>query len=149
MIRYQEYRTEYISTQKRTYFNSHKDEEWYFFLLSLRLLLNKYTNSCSSLCTFYEFCLSVQVKRQISSNKLTHCHRTVSTPQKFSFASTFTANLSCPLYTTSILVICKDLNMVATFVGGTNLQGSWRRIFNLICRVGLWICKSCSCIFTS
>ncbi|KAG6432734.1 hypothetical protein SASPL_104320 [Salvia splendens] len=26
--RYQEYRTEYISTQKRTYFNSHKDEEW-------------------------------------------------------------------------------------------------------------------------
>ncbi|KAG8371074.1 hypothetical protein BUALT_Bualt13G0049100 [Buddleja alternifolia] len=26
--RYQEYRTEYISTQKRTYFNAHKDEEW-------------------------------------------------------------------------------------------------------------------------
>ncbi|XP_057453548.1 serrate RNA effector molecule-like isoform X2 [Lotus japonicus] len=26
--RYQEYKTEYISTQKRTYFNSHKDEEW-------------------------------------------------------------------------------------------------------------------------
>ncbi|KAK2417788.1 serrate RNA effector molecule [Trifolium repens] len=26
--RYQEYRTEYISTQKRAYFNTHKDEEW-------------------------------------------------------------------------------------------------------------------------
>ncbi|KAK4492319.1 hypothetical protein RD792_003122 [Penstemon davidsonii] len=26
--RYQEYRTEYISTQKRTYFNAHKDEQW-------------------------------------------------------------------------------------------------------------------------
>ncbi|KAL8483471.1 hypothetical protein ACS0TY_026237 [Phlomoides rotata] len=26
--RYQEYRTEYISTQKKTYFNAHKDEEW-------------------------------------------------------------------------------------------------------------------------
>ncbi|XP_057453463.1 serrate RNA effector molecule-like isoform X3 [Lotus japonicus] len=26
--RYQEYKSEYISTQKRTYFNSHKDEEW-------------------------------------------------------------------------------------------------------------------------
>ncbi|WJX93127.1 hypothetical protein P8452_74693 [Trifolium repens] len=26
--RYQEYRTEYISTQKRAYFNAHKDEEW-------------------------------------------------------------------------------------------------------------------------
>ncbi|KAH6814266.1 C2H2 zinc-finger protein SERRATE [Perilla frutescens var. frutescens] len=27
--RYQEYKTEYISTQKRTYFNAHKDEEWF------------------------------------------------------------------------------------------------------------------------
>ncbi|POO01493.1 Zinc finger, C2H [Trema orientale] len=26
--RYQEYRSEYISTQKRAYFNAHKDEEW-------------------------------------------------------------------------------------------------------------------------
>ncbi|XP_051143099.1 serrate RNA effector molecule-like isoform X2 [Andrographis paniculata] len=26
--RYQEYRTEYITTQKKTYFNAHKDEEW-------------------------------------------------------------------------------------------------------------------------
>ncbi|CAK9164532.1 unnamed protein product [Ilex paraguariensis] len=26
--RYQEYRTEYISTQKRTFFDAHKDEEW-------------------------------------------------------------------------------------------------------------------------
>ncbi|CAA0841375.1 Serrate RNA effector molecule [Striga hermonthica] len=26
--RYQEYRTEYISTQKKAYFNAHKDEEW-------------------------------------------------------------------------------------------------------------------------
>ncbi|KAL3620273.1 hypothetical protein CASFOL_035185 [Castilleja foliolosa] len=26
--RYQEYRTEYILTQKKTYFNAHKDEEW-------------------------------------------------------------------------------------------------------------------------
>ncbi|PIN03922.1 C2H2 Zn-finger protein [Handroanthus impetiginosus] len=26
--RYQEYRTEYITTQKRTYFNAHKEEEW-------------------------------------------------------------------------------------------------------------------------
>lgn len=33
MIRYQEYRTEYITTQKRTYFNAHKDEEWYFISL--------------------------------------------------------------------------------------------------------------------
>lgn len=27
--RYQEYRSEYISTQKRTFFNAHKDEDWY------------------------------------------------------------------------------------------------------------------------
>ena len=26
--RYQEYKSEYISTQKRAYFNAHKDEEW-------------------------------------------------------------------------------------------------------------------------
>lgn len=26
--RYQEYRSEYISTQKRAYFDAHKDEEW-------------------------------------------------------------------------------------------------------------------------
>lgn len=26
--RYQEYKSEYISTQKRTYFEAHKDEEW-------------------------------------------------------------------------------------------------------------------------
>lgn len=41
--RYQEYKSEYISTQKRAFFDAHKDEEWYilsagfliaFFLLS-------------------------------------------------------------------------------------------------------------------
>lgn len=26
--RYKEYKSEYISTQKRVYFNAHKDEEW-------------------------------------------------------------------------------------------------------------------------
>lgn len=26
--RYQEYKTEYISTQKRAYFEAHKDEDW-------------------------------------------------------------------------------------------------------------------------
>ncbi|KAL5983267.1 hypothetical protein ACLOJK_017351 [Asimina triloba] len=31
--RYEEYRTEYITTQKRTYFDAHKDEEWYCFSL--------------------------------------------------------------------------------------------------------------------
>jgi hypothetical protein len=35
--RYQEYRTEYISTQKRAYFNAHKDEEWYVSLYSLKI----------------------------------------------------------------------------------------------------------------
>ena len=29
ICRYQEYKSEYISTQKRTYFEAHKDEEWY------------------------------------------------------------------------------------------------------------------------
>jgi hypothetical protein len=36
-FRYQEYRTEYISTQKRAYFNTHKDEEWYVSLYSLNI----------------------------------------------------------------------------------------------------------------
>jgi hypothetical protein len=36
-FRYQEYRTEYISTQKRAYFNAHKDEEWYVSLYSLKI----------------------------------------------------------------------------------------------------------------
>jgi hypothetical protein len=40
--RYQEYKSEYISTQKRAFFDAHKDEEWYFlsstFLISLFLL---------------------------------------------------------------------------------------------------------------
>lgn len=29
--RYHEYRSEYISTPKRAYFNAYKDEEWYVF----------------------------------------------------------------------------------------------------------------------
>jgi len=29
--RYQEYKSEYITTQKRAYFNTHKDAEWYVF----------------------------------------------------------------------------------------------------------------------
>ena len=28
--RYEEYRSEYISTQKRAFFEAHKDEEWLF-----------------------------------------------------------------------------------------------------------------------
>lgn len=28
LYRYQEYKSEYITTQKRTYFEAHKDEEW-------------------------------------------------------------------------------------------------------------------------
>ena len=28
--RYQEYKSEYISTQKRAYFDAHKGEDWYF-----------------------------------------------------------------------------------------------------------------------
>jgi hypothetical protein len=34
LCRYQEYKSEYISTQKRVFFEAHKDEEWYFSSLS-------------------------------------------------------------------------------------------------------------------
>lgn len=52
--RYQEYKSEYISTQKRAYFNAHKDEEWYWFSFStakIYLILEllscfKYVQSC-------------------------------------------------------------------------------------------------------
>ena len=30
IFRYQEYKSEYITTQKQSFFDSHKDEEWYF-----------------------------------------------------------------------------------------------------------------------
>ncbi|KAK4764239.1 hypothetical protein SAY87_013677 [Trapa incisa] len=32
--RYQEYRSEYISTQKKAYFDAHKDEDWYICLIA-------------------------------------------------------------------------------------------------------------------
>ena len=32
-FRYQEYKSEYITTQKQAFFDSHKDEEWYFLSL--------------------------------------------------------------------------------------------------------------------
>jgi hypothetical protein len=32
LTRYQEYRTEYITTQKRAYFELHKNEEWYVLM---------------------------------------------------------------------------------------------------------------------
>ena len=35
LCRYQEYKSEYITTQKRAYFDAHKAEDWYFFASSL------------------------------------------------------------------------------------------------------------------
>ncbi|GAY50862.1 serrate RNA effector molecule [Citrus sinensis] len=44
--RYQEYKSEYISTQKRVFFDAHKDEEWYFSSFTLFLL-------CTLRCSYY------------------------------------------------------------------------------------------------
>ncbi|MCI36782.1 serrate RNA effector molecule-like protein, partial [Trifolium medium] len=38
--RYQEYKSEYVTTQKRAYFNAHKDEAWYAIFPTAEILID-------------------------------------------------------------------------------------------------------------
>lgn len=40
--RYQEYKSEYITTQKRAYFNTHKDAEWYVFFPTAEISIDSW-----------------------------------------------------------------------------------------------------------
>ena len=57
--RYQEYRTEYITTQKRAYFDLHKNEDWYVprdFIQTL-IVLFRYAGVAYGPFTYLSFCL--------------------------------------------------------------------------------------------
>lgn len=73
----------------------------------------------------YNFGLSVQVKKQVSSNKLTFCHRTVSI-YCFGLLSTFTTiELHSVGYLIFFACICVYSNIFSlAYAGGMNLQGS-------------------------
>lgn len=76
LYRYEEYRSEYISTQKRAYFAAHKEEEWYAFIFCSFIFTSQ-----GAYCFMYSFnylFFGFKVERQVSSNKLGNSYRKVS-----------------------------------------------------------------------